>query len=106
MCFLLIASNKIVWLLHQKNGETAVPAREQVRERSGIRQEPFFDRNMNSGVGKNYPFCDFETTSARDVSYLDSGEEEWRPPVGAAVSTQFVDEHLRRKFKIQRIALS
>ena len=36
---------------------------------------------MNSGVGKNYPFCDFETTSARDVSYLDSGEEEWRPPV-------------------------
>ena len=36
---------------------------------------------MTSCVGKNYPFYDFETTSARDVSYLDSGEEEWRPPV-------------------------
>jgi hypothetical protein len=38
---------------------------------------------MNSSVGKNYPFYDFETTSARDVSYLDSGEEEWRTPMAA-----------------------
>jgi hypothetical protein len=34
---------------------------------------------MNSGVGKNYPFCDFETTSANLVSYLELGEEVGGP---------------------------
>jgi len=39
---------------------------------------------MNSDVGKNYPFCDFETTSTSFVSYLEPGEEEWRTPVNSA----------------------
>jgi hypothetical protein len=32
---------------------TAVPAQEQVRERLQTRQEPFLNRQMNIGVGKN-----------------------------------------------------